>query len=58
LYLLKELNSKYLFVSPLYINYLLYLKNNVFCFGGVYRSYNLLINTNLIFFGFYGVNEI
>jgi len=52
LYLLKELNSKYLFVSPLYINYLLYLKNNVFCFGRV-ADYNFIYIVFFIFFCFY-----
>lgn len=58
LYLLKELNVKYLFVSSLYTNYLLFLKNNVVCLGVLYRGYDVFINSNFIFFGFYGINAI
>jgi hypothetical protein len=56
--LLKELNFRIWITPSLYVNYLLFLKNNVFGLGALYREYDSLIDNNFIFFGFYGINEI
>jgi hypothetical protein len=58
LYLLKEFNLKYLVFSFVYNNYLLFLKNYIFCIHSIYMQYNAFIDSNFIFFGFYGINEI
>ena len=57
LYLLKELSSECVPLSIIYRTFLLLFKDYVLSISSIYIKYNVLINDNFIFFGFYGINE-